>query len=117
LIAFGFMALLGLLSLSGMLLKNGIVLLVQVQVNTELGEGTEPHKAVFMSGVSRVRPVSMAAAHSFQDDLFSRGKKNDTVRIRVPGMSKSKLWVIVLQASSARIILSFTHERQNQGDD
>jgi multidrug efflux pump subunit AcrB len=56
---FGFMALLGLLSLSGMLLKNGIVLLDQV--NTELKEGTEPYKAVFMSGVSRVRPVSMAA--------------------------------------------------------
>ena len=56
---FGFMALLGLLSLSGMLLKNGIVLLDQI--NTELGEGTEPYQAVFMSGVSRVRPVSMAA--------------------------------------------------------
>ncbi len=56
---FGFMALLGLLSLSGMLLKNGIVLLDQI--NTELKEGTEPYKAVLMSGVSRVRPVSMAA--------------------------------------------------------
>jgi multidrug efflux pump subunit AcrB len=56
---FGFMALLGLLSLSGMLLKNGIVLLDQI--NTELNDGTEPYKAVFMSGVSRVRPVSMAA--------------------------------------------------------
>ena len=56
---FGFMALLGLLSLSGMLLKNGIVLLDQI--NTELREGTEPYQAVFMSGVSRVRPVSMAA--------------------------------------------------------
>jgi multidrug efflux pump subunit AcrB len=56
---FGFMALLGLLSLSGMLLKNGIVLLDQI--NTELAEGTAPYKAVFMSGVSRVRPVSMAA--------------------------------------------------------
>jgi len=56
---FGFMALLGLLSLSGMLLKNGIVLLDQI--NTELASGMEPYKAVFMSGVSRVRPVSMAA--------------------------------------------------------
>ena len=56
---FGFMALLGLLSLSGMLLKNGIVLLDQI--NTELSEGTEPYKAILMSGVSRVRPVSMAA--------------------------------------------------------
>jgi multidrug efflux pump subunit AcrB len=56
---FGFMALLGLLSLSGMLLKNGIVLLDQV--NTELASGKEPYQAVFDSGVSRVRPVSMAA--------------------------------------------------------
>ena len=55
---FGFMALLGLLSLSGMLLKNGIVLMDQI--NAEPGEGTEPYKAVFISGVSRVRPVSMA---------------------------------------------------------
>ena len=56
---FGFMALLGLLSLSGMLLKNGIVLLDQI--NTELHSGKEPYQAVFDSGISRVRPVSMAA--------------------------------------------------------
>ena len=56
---FGFMALLGLLSLSGMLLKNGIVLLDQI--NSELKAGTEPYKAIVVSGVSRVRPVSMAA--------------------------------------------------------
>jgi multidrug efflux pump subunit AcrB len=56
---FGFMALLGLLSLSGMLLKNGIVLLDQI--NSELDSGKEPYQAVFDSGVSRVRPVSMAA--------------------------------------------------------
>ena len=56
---FGFMALLGMLSLTGMLIKNGIVLVDQI--NTELAEGTEPYEAVFKSGVSRVRPVSMAA--------------------------------------------------------
>ena len=56
---FGFMALLGLLSLSGMLLKNGIVLLDQI--NTEMAAGTDPYKAIVVSGVSRVRPVSMAA--------------------------------------------------------
>ena len=54
-----FLALLGLLSLSGMLLKNGIVLLDQI--NSELESGKEPYKAVIDSGVSRVRPVSMAA--------------------------------------------------------
>jgi len=58
-VPFGFMALLGMLSLSGMLIKNGIVLVDQI--NTELATGMEPYKAVFMSGVSRVRPVSMAA--------------------------------------------------------
>ena len=56
---FSFMALLGLLSLSGMLIKNGIVLVDQI--NLELSEGKSPYQAVFDSGVSRVRPVSMAA--------------------------------------------------------
>jgi multidrug efflux pump subunit AcrB len=56
---FSFMALLGLLSLSGMLIKNGIVLVDQI--NLELSEGKTPYQAVFDSGVSRVRPVSMAA--------------------------------------------------------
>ncbi len=56
---FSFMALLGLLSLSGMLIKNGIVLMDQI--NLELAQGKAPYQAVFDSGVSRVRPVSMAA--------------------------------------------------------
>ncbi|MCV6590131.1 MAG: efflux RND transporter permease subunit [Marinobacterium sp.] len=56
---FGFMAMLGALSLSGMLLKNGIVLLDQI--NLELANGKAPYYAVFDSAVSRVRPVCMAA--------------------------------------------------------
>ncbi len=56
---FSFMALLGLLSLSGMLIKNGIVLVDQI--NLELSEGKDPYQAVVDSGVSRVRPVAMAA--------------------------------------------------------
>lgn len=56
---FSFMALLGLLSLSGMLIKNGIVLVDQI--NLELKEGKEAYHAVFDSAVSRVRPVAMAA--------------------------------------------------------
>ena len=56
---FSFMGLLGLLSLSGMLIKNGIVLVDQI--NLELREGKSPYEAVFDSGVSRVRPVAMAA--------------------------------------------------------
>ena len=57
--AFGFMALLGLLSLSGMLIKNGIVLVDQI--NIELDSGKPAYQAVIDSGVSRVRPVAMAA--------------------------------------------------------
>lgn len=56
---FSFMALLGLLSLSGMLIKNGIVLVDQINLETK--EGKSPYNAVFDSSVSRVRPVSMAA--------------------------------------------------------
>ncbi|WP_299492778.1 efflux RND transporter permease subunit [uncultured Shewanella sp.] len=56
---FSFMALLGLLSLTGMIIKNGIVLVDQI--NLELSLGKEAYQAVFDSSVSRVRPVLMAA--------------------------------------------------------
>ncbi|WP_422127806.1 efflux RND transporter permease subunit [Vibrio hannami] len=56
---FSFTALLGLLSLSGMVLKNGIVLMDQI--NIELETGKDKYQAVFDSAISRVRPVSMAA--------------------------------------------------------
>jgi multidrug efflux pump subunit AcrB len=56
---FSFMALLGLLSLSGMVIKNGIVLVDQI--NLELEEGKEAGFALVDSCVSRVRPVMMAA--------------------------------------------------------
>jgi multidrug efflux pump subunit AcrB len=56
---FGFMAMLGFLSLSGMLIKNEVVLLDRI--NLELAEGKEPFQAVLDSAVSRVRPVCMAA--------------------------------------------------------
>jgi multidrug efflux pump subunit AcrB len=56
---FSFMALLGLLSLSGMVIKNGIVLVDQI--NLELSEGKAAYSALLDSCVSRVRPVMMAA--------------------------------------------------------
>ncbi len=57
--AFSFMALLGILSLSGMLIKNGIVLLEQVL--TEERSGKSGYQALVDASVSRVRPVGMAA--------------------------------------------------------
>jgi multidrug efflux pump subunit AcrB len=56
---FGFMALLGLMSLSGMLIKNAIVLIDQIDL--EMASGKVPFQAILDSGVSRLIPVSMAA--------------------------------------------------------
>jgi len=56
---FGFVATLGLLSLSGMLIKNAVVLLDQIEINRK--KGIEPLNAVLDAGVSRARPVAMAA--------------------------------------------------------
>jgi multidrug efflux pump subunit AcrB len=56
---FGFMSLLGLMSLSGMLIKNAIVLIDEI--DTQLKGGKEAFQAVIDSGVSRLIPVSMAA--------------------------------------------------------
>ena len=57
---FGFMALLGFMSLAGMLIKNAIVLIEQI--DSERAEGKEDFYAIVDSGVSRMRPVMLAAA-------------------------------------------------------
>jgi multidrug efflux pump subunit AcrB len=59
-VPFGFIALLGAMSLSGMMIKNAVVLLDQVNINLE--EGMPPYKAVVEAAVSRLRPVVNAAA-------------------------------------------------------
>ena len=56
---FGFMALLGFLSLSGMLIKNAIVLIDEIELQKRLGQPVL--SAILDSGVSRLRPVAMAA--------------------------------------------------------
>jgi multidrug efflux pump subunit AcrB len=57
---FEFMAILGFLSLTGMLVKNAIVLVDQIDV--EIAEGKERHHAILDAAVSRVRPVFLGAA-------------------------------------------------------
>ncbi len=57
---FNFMAILGTLSLSGMLIKNAIVLIDEV--NSNLSKDQLLYDAIVNAGVSRLRPVSMAAA-------------------------------------------------------
>ena len=56
---FGFMALLGGMSLFGMLIKNAVVLLDQI--DNEIRDGKPAYHAVVDSSVSRMRPVTMAS--------------------------------------------------------
>ena len=56
---FGFMSLLGFLSLFGMLIKNAIVLIEEIDLQIE--EGLVIHKAIVEATLSRVRPVALAA--------------------------------------------------------
>ena len=57
---FDFMAVLGFMSLMGMLIKNAIVLIDEI--NAQLAEGKQTYDAIMNSGVSRLRPVAMAAS-------------------------------------------------------
>jgi multidrug efflux pump subunit AcrB len=54
---FGFMALLGVLSLGGELIKNQIVVLSKIL--TEIGKGKAPYLAILDGSTSKTRPVSM----------------------------------------------------------
>jgi multidrug efflux pump subunit AcrB len=57
---FGFMALLGFLSLMGMLIKNAVVLIDEIRL--QKGETDSLLTAILNSGTSRLRPVAMAAS-------------------------------------------------------
>ncbi|TKB58588.1 efflux RND transporter permease subunit [Ferrimonas aestuarii] len=56
---YGFMALVGLISLTGMIIKNGVVLMDQI--NLELAKGRSPFDALVESAVNRTLAISMAA--------------------------------------------------------
>ncbi|MCF2947385.1 efflux RND transporter permease subunit [Paraglaciecola aquimarina] len=56
---FGFMSLLGFLSLFGMLIKNAIVLLEEIDL--QINEGKPPLQGLIEASVSRLRPVALAA--------------------------------------------------------
>ncbi|MBQ0048919.1 MAG: efflux RND transporter permease subunit, partial [Bacteroidales bacterium] len=56
---FTFVAIVGALGLIGMIIKNGIVLIDEI--NLELSQGTDPYEALITSSQSRLRPVMMAS--------------------------------------------------------
>ena len=58
--AFGFMAITGFLGLIGMVLKNAIVMMDEINLNLNM-ENVSPYEAVVNAAVSRMRPVLLAA--------------------------------------------------------
>ncbi|NLV52908.1 MAG: efflux RND transporter permease subunit [Bacteroidales bacterium] len=56
---FGFVAIVGVLGLIGMMIKNGIVLMDEITL--EISQGIEPRTALIQSSKSRLRPVMMAS--------------------------------------------------------
>ncbi|MDH8702673.1 multidrug efflux pump subunit AcrB [Dysgonomonadaceae bacterium PH5-43] len=72
---FGFVAIVGVLGLIGMIIKNGIVLMDEITL--QLNSGVDPLKALLDSSSSRFRPVMMASLTTILgmipllgDDLF-----------------------------------------------
>jgi multidrug efflux pump subunit AcrB len=57
--SFGFMCLLGILSLSGMIIKNCIILIEEF--DHQIAKGKDPFLAVLDSSITRVRPVCLTA--------------------------------------------------------
>jgi multidrug efflux pump subunit AcrB len=56
----GFVAILGIIALSGMIMRNSVILIDQIQ--TEIGEGRDPWNAIVEAAVHRTRPVVLTAA-------------------------------------------------------
>ncbi len=74
---FDFFAILGLLSLAGVIINNGIVLIDRI--DGECAAGTQPYQAVVQATISRFRPIMMSAITTmlgvlpliiFRDPLF-----------------------------------------------
>ncbi|MDD2595675.1 MAG: efflux RND transporter permease subunit [Bacteroidales bacterium] len=72
---FGFVAIVGVLGLIGMIIKNGVILMDEIKL--QLDSGVEPMKALLDSSSVRFRPVMMASLTTIlgmipllRDDLF-----------------------------------------------
>ena len=72
---FGFVSIVGVLGLVGMMIKNGVVLMDEISL--QISSGVEPVKALLDSSASRFRPVMMASLTTIlgvipliNDDLF-----------------------------------------------
>ena len=94
--ALEFMAILGLLSLSGLMIKNAIVLVDQMDI--EISEGKARFDAVVDSAASRVRPVMMGALTTVLGviPLFSDAFFKSMAVVLVFGLSFATLLTLVV---------------------
>ncbi|MEQ3746084.1 MAG: efflux RND transporter permease subunit [Henriciella sp.] len=94
--ALEFMAILGLLSLSGLLIKNAIVLVDQMDV--EIKEGKQRFDAVVDSAASRVRPVMMGSLTTVLGviPLFSDAFFKSMAVVLVFGLSFATLLTLLI---------------------
>lgn len=94
--AMEFMAILGLLSLSGLMIKNAIVLVDQMDI--EIAEGKARFDAVVDSAASRVRPVMMGALTTVLGviPLFSDAFFKSMAVVLVFGLSFATLLTLVV---------------------
>ncbi|MDJ0934739.1 MAG: efflux RND transporter permease subunit, partial [Kiloniellales bacterium] len=76
-VPFGFMTILGLLSLAGIIINNGIVMIDSVEAERQAG--ADPYTAIVTAAVSRFRPIMMTTITTvlglaplivWQDPLF-----------------------------------------------
>ncbi|MGL4253458.1 MAG: efflux RND transporter permease subunit [Fusobacteriaceae bacterium] len=58
--SFGFMSIIGLVSLTGMMIKNAIILIEEINFEIDT-QGKEPYDAILASASNRIRPVTLAA--------------------------------------------------------
>lgn len=91
-----FMAILGLLSLSGLLIKNAIVLVDQMDV--EIAEGKARFDAIIDSAASRVRPVMMGSLTTVLGviPLFSDAFFKSMAVVLVFGLSFATLLTLIV---------------------
>ncbi|WP_375687270.1 efflux RND transporter permease subunit [Pseudooceanicola sp. LIPI14-2-Ac024] len=112
---FSFTALLGLLSLSGMLIKNGIVLIEEIDLVR--AEGVPFDRAVEQASTSRLRPVGLAAATTIlgmapllTDSFFA------SMSVTIMG-GLAFATVLTLIAAPVLYVVLFASERRRDGVD
>ena len=116
---FGFVALLGAMSLAGMMVKNAIVLLDEVNAN--LSAGKAPYDAVVEAALSRLRPVFLAAATTvlgvipLLPDAFWAGLAVTIMAGLTIGTGFTMIVVPVLYATFYRISASPLPQPEAQG--